>query len=256
MRNIIKIALVALMIISACVPKFDDDFEYSDHAEITRLIVGNKEGIIATEMVRFAGQNLDSVLLKDRSADLTKIFLRGTIARGVVIEPLEGSPKFGTYGDFSQPRKYKITAPSGRSVEWTYAFGFYIPPVGCLADRWAGNVSCRDGIWPSYSPAKCVGEKIDGDCQRVKLTFNFWDDSGEKTVLLLQLGDIDYDTFRGSITLVEDVTVTSYGSAMTFHKGPAGFYNATANTLNLDINFSGYNLPGGATKYKFTISQL
>jgi hypothetical protein len=256
MKNIIKISFVALMVISACVPKFDDDFEYSDNAEITRLIVGNKEGIIATELVRYADRNLDSVFLKDRSADLTKIFMRGTMARGVIIEPLEGSPKFGTYGDFSQPRKYKITAPSGRSAEWTYAFGFYIPPVGCLADRWAGSVSTRDEIWPSYSPATSSGEKINGDCRHLKLTFNFWDDSSARTVLELQLGEIDYDTFRGSLTLVEDVTITSYGSDMTFHKGPAGYYNATANTLHLDINFSGYNLPGGATKYKFTISQL
>jgi hypothetical protein len=255
MKTIVKISLAIILFVTACVPKFEDEFEYPDNAEITRLLVGNRNGMIPIETVKYDSQNLDSIFLRDRTADLSDLFLRATIARGVNIEPLEGAPKFGTYGDFSSPRKYRITAPSGKSVERTYAFGFYIPPVGCLADRWVGNVDCRDGIWPSYSPASAMGEKLNNDCHRVKLTFNFWDDAGAKAEMELLLGQIDYDTFRGPITLVNDVSVTSWGSTMTFHKGAAGTYNATANTLNLEINFSGYNLPGGATKYKFTVSQ-
>jgi len=49
------------------------------------------------------------------------------------------------------------------------------------------------------------------------------------------------------------VTVTSYGSTMTFHKGEAGTYNAIANELYLEFEFSGYDIGGG--KYRFTIKQ-
>jgi hypothetical protein len=255
MKTILKISLAIILFVTACVPKFEDDIEYPDNAEITRLLVGNRNGMIPVETTSYDNQSLDSIFLKDRTADLSDLFLRATVARGVTIEPLDGAPKFGTYGDFSTARKYLITAPSGKSVERTFAFGFYIPPVGCLADRWVGNVDCRDGIWASYSPSSCVGVKLNNDCHRLKLTFNFWDDAGAKAEMELLLGPIDYDTFKGTVTLVNDVTVTSWGSAMTFHKGAAGTYNATANTLNLEINFSGYNLPGGATKYKFTVSQ-
>ncbi|HAQ19344.1 MAG TPA: hypothetical protein DCR40_08960 [Prolixibacteraceae bacterium] len=61
------------------------------------------------------------------------------------------------------------------------------------------------------------------------------------------------DTFKGDLTLVKDVTVTSWGETMTFHKGKAGTYNAIANELYLDLGFSGYNIGGG--NYKFTVRQ-
>jgi hypothetical protein len=71
--------------------------------------------------------------------------------------------------------------------------------------------------------------------------------------LELQLGDIDMDTFTGTVTLLNDVNVTSYGSDMTFHAGDAGTYNATSNELHLSMEFSGYDIGGGP--YEFTIKQ-
>jgi hypothetical protein len=35
------------------------------------------------------------------------------------IEPLEGAPTLGAPGDFSAPRKYKVTAANGTSKTWT-----------------------------------------------------------------------------------------------------------------------------------------
>ncbi len=255
MRNIRLKILGLLIIFTACEPNFKDEFDYSDQAEISKLLVGNSEGMISFERKTFADKNMDSILLKDRTADFTKLFLRVNVSRGCKIEPLNSAPSMGTYGDFSKECTYLVTSASGNSKNWTIALGYYIPPIGCLADRWSGSVKCTDGIWGSYSPSSCVGTKLD-DCNNLKLEFNFWDDSGAPVEMVLSLGSVNYDTFKGDVTLMNDVTVTSWGSTMSFHKGAAGTYNALANTLNLEIDFSGYDLPGGATKYKFVISQL
>ena len=70
-----------------------------------------------------------------------------------------------------------------------------------------------------------------------------------------QLGDIDIETYTGTLTLINDVSVDvpSYG-VMTFHSGLAGTYNAIANELYLEIEFSGYDI--GGDKYPFTIKQI
>ena len=65
--------------------------------------------------------------------------------------------------------------------------------------------------------------------------------------------EINTDTFTGEVTLLNDVTTTSYGYEMTFHQGPAGTYNATSNELHLSFEFSGYDIGGGP--YEFTIKQ-
>lgn len=255
MRNIFVKTIAVLLVMTACVPNLKDEFNYSDETQISKVLVGNAEGMIATERKTFPDKNLDSIFLKDRSADFKKLFMRVNTPRGCKIEPIENAPAMGTYGDFSNPRTYQITSASGKKVNWTVALGYYIPPIGCLADRWEGAVKCTDGIWGSYSPSSCLGTKL-GDCNNLKIKFNFWDDGGAPIEMMLSLGPINYETFKGDITLLNDVTVTSWGSTMTFHKGAAGTYNALANTLNLEIDFLGYDLPGGAKKYKFTISQL
>jgi len=252
MKKIFSFLIIALFIAS-CVPTFDDVGELPDDPGIIEILVGNENGKIPQENAIHADLMVDTVWVKDKSTDFSNVYLNGNFAAGCVAEPLEGAPKFGVYGDFSTPQKYRITAPSGNSADWTVVLDYYVPPVGCLADRWVGEISCTDEIYPSYSPATCTGEKIDGDCQRINITFNFWADATAPMTLELQLGDIDMDTFTGTVTLLNDVNVTSYGSDMTFSSGEVGTYNATSNELHLSIGFAGYDIGGGP--YDFTIRQ-
>jgi hypothetical protein len=253
MKNIIILLASVLLFVASCVPTFDEVGELADLPIIKEIIVGNESGKIPQINSINTDQYIDTVWIKDKTVDFSKMYVNGNLEKGCIIEPLEGAPYFGVYGDFSTPRKYKVTAPSGNSADWTIIMDYYIPPIGCLADRWVGDVSCTDGIWESYSPSFCTGEKMDNDCKKLKLTFDFWADAEAIAVLELQLGDIDTDTFMGDLTLVNDVTVTSYGADMTFHSGPAGTYNATANELHLDIPFSGYDI--GADNYILLVKQ-
>lgn len=253
MKYIFSLLIVIIFFAISCVPTFDELGELADVPEIIEIIVGNESGKIPQINAIYADSYLDTVFVKDKTVDFSNIYLNGNLEKGCIIEPLDGAASFGEYGDFSTPRKYRITAPSGKSADWTVVMDYYIPPVGCLTDRWVGNLICIDGIWESYSPSYCIGEKMNDDCQQLKLTFDFWADGGAVAVLELQLGDINTDTFMGDLTLVNDVTVTSYGADMTFHAGTAGTYNATANELYLDIVFSGYDI--GADNYTFTVKQ-
>lgn len=253
MKKIYYLIAGILLFVSSCVPSFDEVGELPDDPSILEILLGNENGKIAQENAIDSETLIDTVWVKDRTADFTNVYLNGNFAAGCTVEPLDGSPKLGEYGDFSSPVKYRVTAPTGNSADWTVILDYYTPPVGCLADRWAGNVTCTDGVWPSYSPATCVGEKMDGDCQKLKLSFDFWADASAPVVLELELGDIDFDTFMGEITLTKDVNFTSYGADMTFYAGTAGTYNATANILNLNLKFSGYDI--GSEYYPFTVSQ-
>ncbi len=253
MKQILIFLSILFFFAVSCVPTFEEVGELPDEPGIKEILVGNENGMIAQENAIYPDSKIDTVWVKDKSVDFSNVYLNGNFTAGCVVEPLEGAPKFGVYGDFSTPRKYRVTAPSGNSADWTIVLDYYVPPVGCLADRWVGSVVCEDIIYPSYSPASCVGEKLNDDCSQLKLTFDFWADGAATVELELELGDIDIDTFTGPLTLVNDVNFTSYGADMTFHSGPAGTYNAIANELHLDLEFSGYDIGGG--NYKFTVKQ-
>lgn len=253
MKYIISLFTVAVFAAVSCVPTFDQVGDLPDDPGIKEILVGNENGKIAQENAINDDMKMDTVWVKDKSVDFSNVYLNANLQPGCTVEAMEGSTPFGKYGDFSSPQKYRVTAPTGNSADWTVVLDYYIPPVGCLADRWAGSINCLDMIYPSYSPATCTGVKIDNDCKRISIAFNFWADSSAPVNLEFQLGDIDIDTFKGSLTLVNDVSFTSYGADMTFHKGAAGTYNAIANELYLDLTFSGYDIGGG--NYKFTISQ-
>ena len=253
MKQILNYLLLLILTVPGCVPTFDETGELPDNPGIREVLVGNENGKLPHENSIYPEIFTDTVWIKDKSADFKHVYLQGNLRAGCKIEPLEGAPKFGVYGDFSIPRKYRVIAPTGKSADWTIVLDYYVPPVGCLSDRWVGNLQCIDGIWESYSPSFCTGVKLSDDCQRLKITFDFWADSGAIAELEFQLGEIDIDTFTGSLTLVNDVTVTSWGATMTFHHGPAGTYNAIANELYLEIEFSGYEI--GGDKYLFTVKQ-
>lgn len=254
MKHIISFLSIILFFAVSCVPTFEEVGELPDNPGIKQILVGNENGKIAQENAIYQDANLDTVWVKDKSVDFSNVYLNANLQPGCIVEPLEGSTPFGKYGDFSSPQKYRVTAPTGNSADWTVVLDYYIPPVGCLADRWIGNVNCLDVIYPSYSPATCTGVKIDDDCKRINIAFNFWADSSAPVLFELQLGDIDMDTFKGNITMANDVNVTSYGADMTFYAGEVGTYNATSNELHLSFEFSGYDIGGG--NYDFTISQL
>ncbi|NWJ51686.1 MAG: hypothetical protein HXX14_12575 [Bacteroidetes bacterium] len=61
----------------------------------------------------------NTVIVNDKTIDLTNIWASANLETGCTIEPLEGATEFGKYGNFSKSNKYKVTAPSGRSATWT-----------------------------------------------------------------------------------------------------------------------------------------
>ena len=254
MKRIRNILIIALITMAACVPSFDAVNDLPDAPLIKEIFAGNESGKIPQINAIDNSNYIDTVFVKDKTIDFANIYLQCDLEKGCIIEPLNEATSFGKYGDFSSPHSYRVTAPNGSYADWTVVMDYYVPPVGCLTDRWVGDLKCTDGIWPSYSPGFCSGEKINSDCQKLKLTFDFWGDAGAIAELELELDDIDTDTFMGNLTLTKNVTVTSWGADMTFHAGPAGTYNATANELYLEIKFSGYDI--GGENYIFTITQF
>lgn len=55
-----------------------------------------------------------------------KIVLMSNISTAATMEPLEGAPRAGVPGDFSQPRKYKVTAADGSSRTWIVRIAGFI----------------------------------------------------------------------------------------------------------------------------------
>ncbi len=220
------------------------------YMDTTGLIKGNISQVNSIDTINF----IDSVIVKDRTVDLANIWAQTNLETGCKIEALDNSPLFGKYGDFSKPGKYRVTAPSGRTADWTLIVDYYTPQLGCLADRWTGDLQCTDGIWESYSPTYCKGEKLADSCTKIKLTFDFWGMQSLETVLELELGEVDLNTFIGPVTLINDYNAVGGGYDVTFLKGDAGTYNASSSELNLVLNFTGYGI-GGDGKYRFTIKK-
>jgi len=55
-----------------------------------------------------------------------KIVLMSNISTAATMEPLEGAPRAGVPGDFSQPRKYAIIAADGSSRIWVVRVANFI----------------------------------------------------------------------------------------------------------------------------------
>jgi len=176
---------------------------------------------------------LDTIYVKDPSADFSNLFISAQLESGCLAEPLDGAPKMGHYGDYSTPQMYRVTAPSGNSADWTIVMEVYVEPIGCLADRWTGDLDCEDLVFGApYHPTFCNGEKVDDNCSLVTVEFDLWGYGSSSAVTFeLQLEPID---------------------TMTFHAGPAGTYSASANELNIDVMWSGYYAE--PSQYQFTIT--
>jgi hypothetical protein len=67
-------------------------------------------------------------------SNLVGKFYLSTAAR---IEPVEGAPVLGVPGDFSAPRKYKVTAADGKTSKvWTITVDFLADPVVIKSGSW------------------------------------------------------------------------------------------------------------------------
>lgn len=258
MKNIYKIILGLSLIVVGCQQGVDIDVSIiPDKPFIKSITLANMDstGIIRNpisqtnviDTINF----IDSVFVKDRSVNFSNIWAQASLEEGCTIEPLGDSPAFGKYGDFSKPTKYKVISPTGRSAEWTVVVDFEKIVINCKVDNWVGNIFCSDGIWSSYSPGYCTGTKVSSSCDRLNLTFPFWDDEALMATFELELGDYDPELFSGKITLLDDVHLVGSGYDVTFHKGDAGTYSLLSGVMELVIDFSGYDI--GDDKYKFTI---
>jgi len=242
MKYIYSLLIVIFFFAISCEPTFEEP-DLADVPGILAVNVGNEGGNIQQFNVIYAEQYLDTVFIKDLAADYTKMFISTSLESGCKIEPIEGSPACGTYGDFSAPTKYRVTAPSGNTADWTIVMAEYVEPIGCLADKWTGELYNPDQGWgPDYDPQLTVGVKQNNDCSLLNITFDLWGYGESANVTFkLKLEAIDMDTKIGNVTLLEDAFVTAEGADITFHAGVAGIYNAATEELLLEVKWSGYN---------------
>ncbi len=252
MKKIYSLLIAMLLFAIGCEPTFEEP-ELADVPGILAVNVGNEGGTIQHFNVIYPEQYLDTVFIKDPAADYTKMFISTSLESGCKIEPIEGSPACGTWGDFSAPTKYRVTAPSGNTADWTIVMEEYVEPIGCLADKWSGNLDIEDEVWPSYKPTYSTGVKIDDDCSLLNINFDFWGYGASSDVTFeLKLEAIDMETKIGNVTLLSDAITNAEGYEITFHAGDAGTYNAATEVLHLDIEMSGY----GSGPYQFTITKV
>ncbi len=252
MKTIYQILALLILVSISCEPVFNEGPEVPDSPYILSVSPGNENGNIAVINAVDTINNTDSVFVKDKTVVFSNLYINASLASGCRIEAIEGSTPCGTYGDFSAPSKYRVTAPSGKTADWTVVLEYYVEPIGCLADRWSGELNCLDMRWADYSPTYCTGVKVDDDCSLVNVTFDMWG-YGESTEITfkLKLGPIDMESLTGDLTLLEDAFVTAEGADLTFFAGPAGSYSAAANELNIDVAWAGYD---ETETYKFVIT--
>jgi len=252
MKYIYSLLIVCIFLTVSCEITYDEDTP-ADVPGILSTKVGNLSGNVPSFDAIHADMFLDTVYVKDPNADFSNLFISAQLESGCRADPLDGAPKMGHYGDYSTPQMYRITAPSGNSADWTIVMEKYVEPIGCLADRWTGDLDCHDAVWSDYKPTFCNGEKINDDCSLINVTFDFWGYGSSTAVTMeLQLEAINTETLQGDLTLLKDAFVTAEGADMTFHAGAAGTYNVSANTLNIDVLWSGYYAE--PSQYQFIIT--
>jgi hypothetical protein len=158
-----------------------------------------------------------------------------------------------SFGTTYYVRSFAINSEEGLAYGNEISFETSQPEgVDCPADLWDGDMDCQDGTWPSYSPTYCMGEKMDGDCNLLNITLDFWGyGSSTEVVFELQLEPLDLSTYEGEVTLTKDAFVTAEGADITFHQGAAGTYKALSGELLLDIAWSGYD---ATASYKWTVT--
>ncbi len=253
MKKIAYINLIILFLFTGCMTPVDVEVDLiPDTTDITSISVGlmGENGIFQplTDTFKEIDKTNKSITVHLKTfMSMESIWVSTRLESGCSISSVDGAPSFGTYGDYTVPRKYRVTSSTGTSSEWTVTImpDPNLPDISCLAGLWTGDgLVGKDVPYPSYSPATTTGEKIDGDCNKIKITYDFWQDGNGTVVLELELGEFDESTFKGSVTLLKSVSFSSYGYDMTYEAGPAGTYNLNTLELNFDAAFSGYGSSG------------
>jgi hypothetical protein len=119
MKHIYSLIIVVVSLAAGCVPTFDEEADPADVPAILSVVAGNEDGIIPQTNAIYPEVFVDTVFIQDETVDFSNMYIRASLETGCIIEPLEGAPKCGTYGDFSTPLKYRVTAPSGKTADWT-----------------------------------------------------------------------------------------------------------------------------------------
>jgi len=256
MKYISIISLLTFFLFTGCMQPEDVDVEFiPDTPNINSVKVGvmSEKGLLTVfpnSLEEIDETNHTIKVYVVTFASMTNIWASVELEEGCKITPLDGATEFGTFGDFSKG-VYRVEAASGESADWTITIEQdpNMPDISCLANFWSGDdVSVLDVTYPGYSPSTVLAEKI--DCNHVTITFEFWGSSTPPLVLELELGDPDPITFKGTVTLLNDTSSSSYGYDITYFAGPAGYYDLNTFTINFDAAFEGYG-----TSYPFEIKK-
>ena len=255
MKYFSLISFLALILMTGCMKPVDIDVEViPDEPNIVDVKVGVMSNTGLLSEFALSKEDINAVnhtvtVWVSTFMSMENIWINVRLEAGCTITPLDGAPDFGTFADFSKPMKYLVTAASGTSAEWLVDIQQdpNMPDISCLADFWSGEgVKALDVTYPDYSPSTVLAVKV--DCNHVTLTCDFWGDSGAPMELKLELGEPDPSTFVGSVTLLNDVSFSSWGYDMKYTAGPAGSYDLNTFELTFDAAFEGYKT---ATSYPF-----
>lgn len=236
-----------IFILGACMQPMDVEVDQvPDQPDIKSVSVGvmNTNGLFnafPNSLEEINTENKSAKVYVRTFMSMENIWAGVRLEQGCSIAPLEGAPEFGGFADFSQPVLYRVTAASGATADWTVSIEQdpAMPDISCLADFWSGDgVKCLDVTYPGYSPSTVMAEKV--DCNHVTLTANFWDDANAPMVLELELGEPDPSSFVGSVTLLKDVSFSSWGYDMVYKAGAAGSYDLNTFELTFDAVMEGY----------------
>ena len=247
MKYISLISLLTVLIFTGCMQPVDVEVEViPDQPNFKSVSVGvmNTNGLFKAYPNSLEEIDVDNHTVKvyvRTFASMENIWASVRMEAGCTLTPLDGASDFGGFGDFSQPGAYRVTAASGAAADWTVSIEQdpAMPDISCLANFWSGDgVKCLDVKSPGYSPSTVIAEKV--DCNHVILTANFWDDAGAPMVLELELGETDSNTFKGEVTLLNDVIFSSWGYNMKYSKGAAGSYDLNTFELTFDAVMEGY----------------
>ena len=257
MKNISIISMLTILFLTSCMQSEDVNIDViPDLANIKSITVGNMGTNGALTKYPNALEEIDIVnhtakVQVSTFSSFDNIWASIELEQGCTITPLDGATKFGGFGDFTSKGMYRVTASSGDSADWeiTIEQDPNMPDISCLANFWSGDgVKVLDATFPSYSPSTVVTNKI--DCNHVTITFQFWGSSSPAMVLELELGEPDPVSFKGSVTLLKDVSTNSYGYNVTYFAGDAGSYDLNTFILTFDPAFEGYG-----SAYPFLISR-
>ena len=118
MKHIYSLIIVVVLFAIACEPSFEEG-DPPDVPAILSVSVGNENGTIPQTNAIYPEIYIDTVFIEDNTVNFSHMYMQASLEKGCKIEPIEGATPCGTYGDFSSPGKYRVTAPSGKTADWT-----------------------------------------------------------------------------------------------------------------------------------------